>query len=76
METIKALNGVKVIELSTFIAVPACARFLADQGPKSSKSKPKEAIQSVLMAPARAARTTLTKIRPSIWRMPINAESC
>ncbi len=26
------LAGVKVIELSTFIAVPACARFLADQG--------------------------------------------
>ena len=28
----KALEGVKVIELSTMIAVPACARFLADQG--------------------------------------------
>ena len=26
------LRGVKVIELSTFIAVPACARFFADQG--------------------------------------------
>ena len=26
------LAGVKVIELSTFIAVPACARFFADQG--------------------------------------------
>ena len=28
----QALEGVKVIELSTMIAVPACARFLADQG--------------------------------------------
>ncbi len=28
----KTLAGVKVIELSTFIAVPACARFFADQG--------------------------------------------
>ena len=27
-----SLSGVKVIELSTFIAVPACARFFADQG--------------------------------------------
>lgn len=26
------LNGIKVIELSTFIAVPACARFFADNG--------------------------------------------
>ena len=26
------LSGVKVIELSTFIAVPACARFFADNG--------------------------------------------
>jgi len=26
------LNGIKVIELSTFIAVPACARFFADLG--------------------------------------------
>ncbi len=28
----KTLSGVRVIELSTFIAVPACARFFADQG--------------------------------------------
>lgn len=28
----KALEGIKVIELSTFIAVPACARFFADNG--------------------------------------------
>ena len=28
----KTLEGVKVIELSTFIAVPACARFFADNG--------------------------------------------
>ena len=26
------LSGLKVIELSTFIAVPACARFFADNG--------------------------------------------
>ena len=28
----RALEGVNVIELSTFIAVPACARFFADNG--------------------------------------------
>lgn len=28
----RALDGVKIIELATFIAAPACARFLADQG--------------------------------------------
>ena len=26
------LSGLKVVELSTFIAVPACARFFADLG--------------------------------------------
>ena len=28
----KTLSGIRVVELSTFIAVPACARFFADQG--------------------------------------------
>ena len=28
----KVLDGIRVVELSTFIAVPACARFFADQG--------------------------------------------
>ncbi len=28
----KPLDGIRVIELSTFIAVPACARFFADNG--------------------------------------------
>lgn len=33
METIKRpLEGVKVVELATFIAAPSCARFLADLG--------------------------------------------
>jgi cinnamoyl-CoA:phenyllactate CoA-transferase len=32
MNSEMALHGVKVIELSTFIAVPACARYLADNG--------------------------------------------
>lgn len=32
MNTEKALHGIKVIELSTFIAVPACARYFADNG--------------------------------------------
>ena len=26
------LSGIRVVELSTFIAVPACARFFADLG--------------------------------------------
>lgn len=28
----KTMEGIRVVELSTFIAVPACARFFADQG--------------------------------------------
>lgn len=32
MKEERALSGVKVIELSTFVAVPACGRFLADLG--------------------------------------------
>ena len=28
----KPLVGIKVVELATFIAVPACGRFLADMG--------------------------------------------
>ncbi|MCD7792094.1 MAG: CoA transferase [Oscillospiraceae bacterium] len=32
MSSANTLAGVKVVELSTFIAVPACARFFADNG--------------------------------------------
>ena len=28
----RPLEGVKVLELATFVAVPACARYLADLG--------------------------------------------
>lgn len=37
----RALEGIKVIELSTFIAVPACARFFADQGAEVIKIEAK-----------------------------------
>ena len=37
----KALEGIKVIELSTFIAVPACARFFADNGAEVIKVEAK-----------------------------------
>ena len=32
MSNIRALSGVKVIELATFVAAPSCTRFFADQG--------------------------------------------
>jgi cinnamoyl-CoA:phenyllactate CoA-transferase len=35
------LRGVKVIEMSTFIAVPACARFFADNGAEVIKIEAK-----------------------------------
>ncbi len=38
----KPLNGIKVVEVSTFIAVPACASFLADFGAIVIKIESKE----------------------------------
>ena len=37
----KPLEGIKVIEMSTFIAVPACARFFAEFGADIIKIEPK-----------------------------------
>ena len=37
----KPLQGIKVIDMSTFIAVPACARFLAEFGAEVIKIEPK-----------------------------------
>jgi len=41
MSTQKPLEGIKVIEMSTFIAVPACARFFAEFGADVIKIEPK-----------------------------------
>jgi len=41
MSTKKPLEGVKVIEMSTFIAVPACARYFAEFGADVIKVEPK-----------------------------------
>ena len=41
MSVKKPLEGVKVIEMSTFIAVPACARFFAEFGADVIKVEPK-----------------------------------
>ena len=37
----KPLEGIKVVEMSTFIAVPACARFFAEFGAEVIKIEPK-----------------------------------
>ena len=41
MSVKKPLEGIKVIEMSTFIAVPACARFFAEFGAEVIKVEPK-----------------------------------
>ncbi|MCL2391457.1 MAG: CoA transferase [Oscillospiraceae bacterium] len=41
MSVKKPLEGVKVVEMSTFIAVPACARFFAEFGADVIKIEPK-----------------------------------
>ena len=41
MSTKKPLEGIKVIEMSTFIAVPACARYFAEFGADVIKVEPK-----------------------------------
>ena len=40
MSTQKPLEGIKVIEMSTFIAVPACARYFAEFGADVIKIEP------------------------------------
>ncbi|MCQ2553171.1 MAG: CoA transferase [Clostridia bacterium] len=37
----KALEGVKVVEMATFVAVPSCGLFLANQGAEVIKVEPK-----------------------------------
>ena len=41
MSAKKPLEGIKVIEMSTFIAVPACARYFAEFGADVIKIEPK-----------------------------------
>ncbi|MCL2408363.1 MAG: CoA transferase [Oscillospiraceae bacterium] len=41
MSAKKPLEGIKVIEMSTFIAVPACARYFAEFGAEVIKIEPK-----------------------------------
>ena len=41
MSAKKPLEGIKVIEMSTFIAVPACARYFAEFGADGIKVEPK-----------------------------------
>lgn len=40
MNTARPLNGVKVIELATFVAAPSAGRFFADQGAEVIKVEP------------------------------------
>ena len=59
-EVKRPLEGVKVLELATFIAAPCCARFLADLGAEVIKVE---------------APRIRRRIPPTIWRTPARPAS-
>ena len=71
----RPLEGIKVVELATFIAAPCCARFLADLGAEVIK------IEAPAGDPLRytAVNEAVLRIRrrtpPTIWRTPTRPAS-
>lgn len=65
-EVKRPLEGVKVLELATFIAAPCCARFLADLGAEVIKVEAPAATPPSTKAALRIRRRT----PPTIWRTP------
>ena len=66
-EVKRPLEGVKVLELATFIAAPCCARFLADLGAEVIKV---EAPAGDPLPSTKAALRIRRRTPPTIWKTP------
>ena len=66
----KPLEGVKVIELATFIAAATAGRFMADLGADVIKIESAKGDPLRYTAPSEG-RPLCMRIQPGIWRMVI-----
>ena len=71
-EVKRPLEGVKVLELATFIAAPCCARFLAELGAEVIKV---EAPAGAIPPSTRAVPRIRRRTPPMIWRTPARPAS-
>lgn len=67
-EVKRPLEGVKVVELATFIAAPCCARFLADLGAEVIKVEAPAGDPCATPPSTRAVRWIRRRTPPMIWR--------
>lgn len=74
-EVKRPLEGVKVLELATFIAAPCCARFLADLGAEVIKVEAPAGDPCATPLSTRAVPRTRRRTPPTIWRTPARPAS-
>lgn len=74
-EVKRPLEGVKVLELATFIAAPCCARFLADLGAEVIKVEAPPATPCAIPPSTRAVPRIRRRTPPTIWRTPARPAS-
>ena len=71
----RPLEGIKVVELATFIAAPCCARFLADLGAEVIKIEAPAGDPLRYTAVNEGRPQDQRKTPPKIWRTPTRPAS-
>ena len=74
-EVKRPLEGVKVLELATFIAAPCCARLLADLGAEVIKVEAPAGDPLRYTAVNEAVPRIRRRIPPTIWKTPARPAS-
>lgn len=74
-EVKRPLEGVKVLELATFIAAPCCARFLADLGAEVIKVEAPAGDPLRYTAVNEGRPQDRRRTPPMIWRTPARPAS-